>query len=178
MLRQWLCFLTSHQIRHCWDVTLQPTSIFWLAQRHKGWNRSISKTQITLYSRPQPKLRQVTVSEVATEHLLYMEYNIKYTCFTCPFPSSPPFSQDVCHLEVSGHWGGSDRRRQKSMFALWMCRCLRAAVSIKAPAYMRTAWISWSRYRQFHWPGCNADKTANHSPNLFLTGSLYCLIWS
>lgn len=84
-----------------------------------------------------------------------------------PVLSHPSFSQDVCRLEVSEHWGGSDRRRQRSMFAPWMCRCLRAAVSIKAPAYLRTAWISWRRYRQFHWPGFNADKTANHSPNLF-----------
>lgn len=164
MLRHWLCFLTSHQTKHCWDVTLRLTSISWSAQRHKTWNRSISKTQITLSLRPQPKLRQVTVSEVASELPLYMEYNTKYLfdtlwSFTCPFPSS--FSQDVCHLEVSGHWGGSDMRKQKSMFAPWMCRCLRAAVFIKASAYTRAAWISWSRYRQFHWPGCNADKTAN-----------------
>lgn len=167
MLRQWLCFLTSHQIRHCWDVTLRPTSIFWSAQRHKGWNKSISKTQITLYSQPQPELRQVTISEVLLNFLYILEYNTKHRHFTCPFPSFPPLSQDVCRLEVSGHWGGSDRRRTKSMFAPWTCRCHRAVVSIKASAYMRTAWISWSRYRQFHWPGCNADKIANHSSNLF-----------
>jgi len=40
------------------------------------------------------------------------------------------------------------------MFAPWMCRRLRAAVFIKATAYMRAAWITWSRYRQIHWPGC------------------------
>lgn len=60
MLKQWLCFSTSRQIKRCWDVTSRPTSIFWSVQRRRDKSSNISRIQITPFSRPQPKRRYRT----------------------------------------------------------------------------------------------------------------------